>query len=327
MDQSLQERERREEALYAGGVTFYIFITVVHFFWAISGPLTKMGYAGLGVSGTDVLEIIYFAGIRLLGAGAIGLAYCRLRGIRLLPEHLADLWQLTKLGLVMGVAQYIFFNFGAAFSSGVQTSILSSSGAFFGILVSAFLFKEDALTPRKITGCLLGVAAVVILNWEDMRQGVSASLLGALLLLLGQLSGSFGAAWLKIIARGRSAIWVGGWQSVISGGMLMVLGALGGGTCDFSAGSAALPPTAVLVLTSGAALIFSNQLYKYNPLSKVMIFSLLSPVLGVFSSAVMLGDSLRSGYVFASLLINCLGVALVTTERPGRPQRKKVGGQ
>lgn len=73
----------------------------------------------------------------------------------------------------------------------------------------------------------------------------------------------------------------------------------------------------------GAALILSNQLYKYNPLSKVMIFSLLSPVLGVFSSAVMLGDSLRSGYVFANLMINCAGVALATTEQP--PRRRNVG--
>ena len=190
MNESIQEKERREGALYAGGVTFYFFITVVHFFWAISGPLTKMSYAGLGISGVDVLEIIHFAGIRLLGAGLIGLAYCRLRGTRLLPEHLSDLWQLTKLGLMMGVAQYIFFNFGAAFSSGVQTSILSSAGAFFGILISAFLFREDALTGRKITGCILGVFAVVILNWEDIRQGAAASLFGALLLLLGQLSGS-----------------------------------------------------------------------------------------------------------------------------------------
>lgn len=46
-----------------------------------------------------------------------------------------------------------------------------------------------------------------------------------------------------------------------------------------------------------------------------MIFSLLSPVLGVFSSAIMLGDPLNSGYVFASLIINCVGVALVTTEK------------
>ena len=69
MNESIQEKERREGALYAGGVTFYFFITVVHFFWAISGPLTKMSYAGLGISGVDVLEIIHFAGIRLLGRG------------------------------------------------------------------------------------------------------------------------------------------------------------------------------------------------------------------------------------------------------------------
>lgn len=323
MEQEIQDREEREQALYSGG-TFYLFITIVHFFWALSGPLTKMGYAGLGVSGEDVFKVVNYAGIRLFGSGIIGLAYCGIRGIRLLPERLSDVWLLTKLGLVMGVAQYLFFNFGAAFSSGVQTSILCSAGAFFGMLISAAIFK-DPLTPKKILGCVLGAAAVVILNWEDIRMGVTASLFGALLLLLGQLSGSFGAAYLKLIASSRNAIWVGGWQSLISGALLVVIGICGGGTLSFTTGSSALAPTAVLVLTSGAALIFSNQLYKYNPLSKVMIFSLLSPVLGVFSSAVMLGDSLRSGFVFASLFVNCAGVALVTTEKP--PAKKTPAGE
>lgn len=316
MNNNVQLREEREKALYAGGISVYGFIIIVQFFWAISGPLTKMSYAGFGVSGEDVFAVIHFAGLRLCGAGIIGLAYHCLRGQRLLPENLADFWQLTKLGLIMGVAQYLFFNFGAAFSSGIQTSILSSAGAFCGILISALLFKEDALTSRKILGCILGVVAVVILNWEDLHAGVTTSLFGALLLLLGQISGSFGAAYVKIISRGRSAIWVGGWQSIISGVLLIAVGLCGNGTLSFDGtGHSAALPTAVLILTSGAALIFSNQLYKYNPLSKIMIFSLLSPVLGVFSSAIMLGDPLNSGYVFASLLINCLGVALVTTEK------------
>lgn len=308
--------ERREHRLYADSSMFYPLILLVHFFWALSGPLTKLSYEALGVSGSDIFELIHFAGLRLLGAGLIGLAYCLIRGLRLFPEHLSDFWAITKLGLIMGVAQYIFFNFGAAFSSGVQTSILSSSGAFCGILISALIFKDDKLTARKLLGCILGAAAVIILNWGDIKAGVSASLLGALFLLLGQISGSLGAAYLKLISKGRSAIWVGGWQSVISGALLICIGACGGGSLSFGGNEASILPSAILILTSGAALILSNQLYKYNPLSRVMIFSLLSPVFGVFSSAVLLGDSLRSGYVIASLLINCAGVALVSTEKP-----------
>lgn len=316
MNNKIRIKEEQERALYGGGASFYFFIIIVHFFWAISGPITKMSYAGLGVSGTDVFGLINFAGIRLFGAGIIGLAYCCIRGVKLMPEHISEFWPLTKLGLVMGVAQYLFFNFGAAFSSGVQTSILSSAGAFCGILASAFVFKDDALTPRKLLGCVLGGIAVVVLNWEDINAGVTASLFGALLLLLGQVSGVFGASYLKMISKGRSAIWVGGWQSVISGALLMAIGVCGDGVLPLRTGSAAAAPTLALILTSGTALVFSNQLYKYNPLSKVMIFSLLSPVLGVFSSAIMLGDSLNSVFVFASLIINCAGVALVSTEKP-----------
>lgn len=315
MSNAIQEKEAQERARYAGGRSFYCFIIIVHFFWAISGPITKMCYTGFGVSGTDFFSLIHFAGIRLFGAGIIGLIYCCVRGVKLMPEHVSEFWPLIKLGLIMGVAQYIFFNFGAAFSSGVQTSILSSAGAFCGILISALIFKEDALTSRKLFGCFLGAVAVIILNWEDIGRGVSASLFGALLLLLGQISGSLGAAYLKIISRGRNAIWIGGWQSVLSGAFLIVAGLCGNGGLSVQTGGSAVLPTVVLILTSGAALIFSNQLYKYNPLSKVMIFSLLSPVLGVVSSAIILGDSLWSGFVLVSLIMNCFGVALVTTEK------------
>jgi drug/metabolite transporter (DMT)-like permease len=321
MKHERQAAEERERTRYAKGASFYFFILIVHFCWAISGPITKLSYAGLGVSGADGFALVQLAGIRLLGAGAIGLAYCRIRGVPLLPKRPSDFWQITKLGLIMGVAQYLFFNFGAAFSSGVQTSILSSAGAFCGILISALLFKEDRLTARKLLGCALGAAAVLLLNWEDLQRGVTASLLGALLLVLGQVAGCFGAAYLKMLSQGRSAIWVGSWQSVVSGTLLLLAGLWGRGVLSFAAGSAAVLPTAVLLLTSGAALILSNQLYKYNSLSRVMIFSLLSPVLGVFSSALLLGDSLHSGFVLASLLVNCAGVALVTTEKlPAEPK-------
>lgn len=315
MNHFSQDQHLCEQALYAGPVSVYFFIIIVQFFWALSGPLTKMCYNALGLTGGDALEVIHFAGVRLLGSGLIGLLYLAVRRKKLLPTSLSDLWKLTKLSLIMGVMQYILFNFGAAFSSGVQTSILSSAGAFSGILVSALIFKEDSLSVRKIAGCVLGVVAVIVLNWPEIRSGVATSMLGALLLLLGQVSGSFGAAYMKLISQGRSAIWVGSWQSLISGVMLITVGLAGNAPLNFQQSGGAMLPAFLLVATSGVALIFSSQLYKYNPLSKIMIFSLLSPVLGVFSSAVMLGEPLKSGYVIVSLLLNCLGVALVTTEK------------
>ena len=62
-------------------------------------------------------------------------------------------------------------------------------------------------------------------------------------------------------------------------------------------------------------MILSNQLYKYNNISKVVVFSLLLPIFGTVLSALMLGESLASATLLVSLLINCAGVALVTMER------------
>lgn len=77
----------------------------------------------------------------------------------------------------------------------------------------------------------------------------------------------------------------------------------------------ALVPTVAVIFTSCLALILSNQLYKYNNISKVVVFSLLLPIFGTVLSALMLGESLASATLLVSLLINCAGVALVTMER------------
>ena len=56
----------------------------------------------------------------------------------------------------------------------------------------------------------------------------------------------------------------------------------------------ALMPTGGLILSSCLALIISNQLYKYNDISRVVIFTLLLPVFGVILSALMLHEAVNS---------------------------------
>ncbi len=323
MELEKEDWQIREKRFYTNRKMFLLLVIVVHFLWAIGVPLTKLGYEAFGVGESDVFEMFIFAGIRLFFAGFLALLFCLYKGNKLLPSSKSELWALIKLSLIMSVIQYICLYIGTALSQGVVASILASSGAFQGILFSSLVFKEDKMTPRKIIGCVLGVIAVIILNINDIRTGMTVSILGGLMIIASQGAGTLGAVYLKYISQGKNAVWIGAWQTFLGGGFLIAAGFLGGGRLTTQTPQAALWPTLAIIVASCLALIISNQLYKYNDISKVVIFTLLLPVFGTISSAVMLHESLASATLLLSLLINCVGVCLVTME--GR--KETVGEQ
>lgn len=311
------ESQNRERKFYTNPRNFYVLIVILYFCWAICVPLTKVGYEGFGIGTADIFHMMTFAGVRLFAAGFLALLFCICKGVSVIPGSKKELWQIIKLSLLMSVVQYIILYIGTANSQGAAASILCSSGAFLGILFSSLVFKEDKLTIRKLTGCVLGMIAVVILNIQDVRTGMVFSAFGSVMIIASQAAGTLGAVYLKYISQGRNAIYVGGLQSFLGGGMLIVMGLLGGGMLRPESGDPvkAVSATISMIAASAIALVISNQLYKYVDISKVVIFTILSPVFGTLASAVLLKESLASAPLLVSLIINCIGVSLVTMER------------
>ena len=56
-----------------------------------------------------------------------------------------------------------------AHTSGVKASIIEAVNVFIAILVAGFLFHQEKITSRKITGCILGFAGVVLINLNGMN--------------------------------------------------------------------------------------------------------------------------------------------------------------
>ncbi|MDR3254319.1 MAG: DMT family transporter [Synergistaceae bacterium] len=222
---------------------------------------------------------------------------------------------MLKLSLLMSISQYILLYIGSALASGIEASILSSSGAFVGIIFSGFVFKDDPFTIRKLLGCLLGLASVVLLNIAEITSGVlTLSVIGGLLIILSQSMGVLGAIYLKYISQGRDALWLCGWQTLIGGVSLCAAGSLGGGGLDASHNLEGFKSFVLLAFCASLAAIISTQLYKYVDISKVVIFNFLLPIFGSLASAMLLGESLASFALLVSLSFTCVGVFLVTKD-------------
>ena len=66
--------------------------------------------------------------------------------------------------LAQTVGQYFFFYIGVAHTSGVKGGIITGLGNFIAILLSCLVFRNERMTRRKIAGCVLGFAGVVVIN-------------------------------------------------------------------------------------------------------------------------------------------------------------------
>lgn len=71
---------------------------------------------------------------------------------------------LFPVCLAQTVGQYFFFYIGVAHTSGVKGGIITGLGNFIAILMSCLIVRNEKLTGRKLTGCILGFAGVVVIN-------------------------------------------------------------------------------------------------------------------------------------------------------------------
>lgn len=53
---------------------------------------------------------------------------------------------------------------GLAHTTGVKSSIINGMNVFMSIFVAAVCFRQEKITRRKLLGCLLGFAGVVLVN-------------------------------------------------------------------------------------------------------------------------------------------------------------------
>ncbi|HAC03499.1 MAG TPA: EamA family transporter, partial [Eubacterium sp.] len=74
--------------------------------------------------------------------------------------------------------QYIFFYIGLAHNSGVKASIINGSNTFFAILLAGLVFHQEKLDFKKLAGCVIGFAGVIIVSMNGKSIDMNLSLMG-----------------------------------------------------------------------------------------------------------------------------------------------------
>ena len=295
------------------------------FLWGSAFPCVKIGYELFGIDAADVPSILAFAGTRFVIAGLMvvaGMSVARRRAF--VPER-RDLSYVGALAIFQTILQYILFYVGLANCAGVTSSILEASNSFLCVLLAALVFRSERLTSRKVLGCVIGFAGVVLVNVAGETGGFSFTLAGEGMVLASTVAAATSSNLAKLFSRDHDPVLLSGWQFVLGGAVLLAAGlALGGHVAPADTANP-LPALALLAylgfISAGAYSLWSLALAA-NPVSRVAVFGFMNPVFGVLLSAVLLGEAdVVSPAVAAGALVLVSAGIVVVNRREGRAHR------
>ena len=275
--------------------------------WGSAFPCVKIGYRLMQIDASDTAALILFAGTRFTLAGVLAILLGSLLQRKWLVPSAKAIPKVIGLSMLQTVLQYLFFYIGLAHASGVNASIIEGLNVFVAILVAGLLFHQEQVTARKLLGCLIGFAGLVVVTLSGGSLG-GLALNGEGFIFLSTLAYAFSSVVLKRLSKTENPVMLSGWQFV-AGGLIMVgCGLLMGGHLN-QPDPAGVGMLFWLAMVSAVAYSLWGILLKHNPISRVAVFGFMNPVFGVILSAWLLEEADSVGIsAILSLLLVCIGI-------------------
>lgn len=254
--------------------------------WGSATPFIKTGYL-LMLPAKDVPSTILFAGIRFTFAGILTVLIYSIARRKFLYPKRKNIGRVALVASVQTVIQYIFFYVGLANTTGVKGTILTGSNAFFALLIASLIFRQEKLTVRKVVACLIGFSGIILVNLNGLSFNMNFT--GDCFVLFSSISYAFSSVLIKIFSKDEDPVVISGYQFMMGGLFMVVLGLILGGNVVVGSFKA-FGVLAYLSLLSAIAYSLWGVLLKHNPVSRVSIFNFMTPVMGVILSAIMLPE-------------------------------------
>lgn len=318
--------KKENSSFFTNSVSVCLFAVVCCILWGSAITSIKVGYRLFEIAAGDSKAQILFAGCRFFIAGIMTVLMGSIAERGILKPRKHSFVYIFRLCLFQTVLQYLFFYIGLAHTSGVKSSIINGSGVFITILISCLVFRQETLTARKIIGCVLGFAGVVIVNLNGTGLNMDMSFNGEGFILLSIIASAISSSLIKDYSRYDNPVMLSGYQFIFGGAVLIACGFLSGGRILHVTGQG-IAMLFYLAFVSAAAYSLWGILLKYNPVSKVAIWGFTNPIFSVILSIIFLGEGQQSSglKITVALLLVCLGIYIVNST--GLDTRLKPGKQ
>ncbi len=313
------EQTKVKSILTKTGVVIFL-AAVCGILWGSAFPSVKTGYELFQIAPEDNASKLLFAGIRFGTAGLVTILFASVKRKRICLPNQRNVVGILVLGLVQTSLQYVFFYLGLANTTGVKASIFGAVSTFFAVALAHFIYRNDKLNKFKIIGCIAGFAGVVVVNLGVGGLEASFTFQGEGFIILAALSSAVGALMSKNVAANGDSMTITGWQLLIGGGVLCLIG-LPRGRLN-PVGPEAFLLLGYMILLSAVAFVIWTALLYYNPVGKITVYNFMTPVFGVILSAACLGENLWDWRYLVALVLVCFGIFAVNRIKPPRPSEE-----
>lgn len=312
---TIAKEENRKDFLQKTWVVCALAL-VCTFLWGSASPCIKLGYALFKIPSSETWTQILFAGTRFILAGILTILIGSALNRKMLVPTKSSVPSIAKLALFQTILQYIFFYIGLAHNSSVKASIINGSNTFFVILLAGLVFHQEKLDFKKLAGCVIGFAGVIIVSMNGKSIDMNLSLMGDGSLFLCAISYAVSSCLMKNYSKNDNPVMLSGYQFIFGGIVMVIVGLIMGGRINHISLSAVLM---LLYLACISAVAYSlwGILLKHNPVSKVAIFGFTNPVFGVLLSAWWLGEGSSELGINAliALILVSIGILIVNVRK------------
>lgn len=301
----------KKERLFQKPIVVFLLALLCCALWGSAFPCIKIGYQWLQIEGAG--SQILFGGYRFFLAGILTFlvgSFMERRPLTMQPHSVPF---VLGQGLLQTTLQYVCFYIGVANTTGAKGSVINTSSTFFAIFIAHFLLQNEKISPQKIIGCTIGFAGIVVINLEPGAWDGGIGFLGEGMVLLASIAYGASSVTLKLISHRENPVTITAFQFLFGGAVMIGIGWLcGGQVTGFTLQSGLL--LLYLALLSTVAFSVWAVLLKYNPVSKITIFSFSIPVFGVAFSALILGEQIFSITNLIALLLVSGGIVVVNMQ-------------
>jgi drug/metabolite transporter (DMT)-like permease len=185
--------------------------------------LWSTAFAGIKI-GLNYSEPIQFAGFRFMLSGLMIFPFCRNLKInfKLLVKNFRGVFFIS---LFQTALLYIFFYQGIDKTPAAIGAIVVGAGPLFIALLAHFTTGKDYLTGRKVLALLIGFSGIILLALAKDKniENQGTVLLGILLLVTGNLAGSYGNILVSKDRFGISPVFLNAVQIFMGGVMILIV--------------------------------------------------------------------------------------------------------
>jgi drug/metabolite transporter (DMT)-like permease len=290
----------------------FVLLAALTLFWGANWPIMKIVLAELPV---------WWFRAGCLWFGGLGLVLiARLSRLSLAVPR-GQRGPLLVCALFNVVGWHLLSGYGVSLMPAGRAAIIAFTMPLWASLLGSLVLGER-LTPAKLIGLALGMIGLSVLIGPDLAA-LDKAPVGALFMLLGAVSWATGTVLLKRFRWSVPTTALVGWQ-LIAGAVPVSLGAV---VLEAPPDLAGLSPQVMVALAYIIAfpMVFCQWAYyrtvRLFPAAIAAIGTLAIPVVGVYASALMLGEAV-GWREFAALLLICSALASVllpARPRPGPP--------